>query len=296
MFGVTMSTFTVFGLTLRWYGVLVALAVLVAFILCPAREEKIGIKSGTSFYALMFTVIFGIICARLYYVAFNWEDYRTNPLDILYIHKGGLGIYGGILGGLLTLLVYSLITKTRFWRLTDLLAPALAIGQAIGRWGNFLNQEAYGELVTSTAYQFFPLSVMIEGNWHYATFFYESVWCLIIGIGLIIAQNRRGIRHEGDAFVFYAFLYSMERLIVEGMRTDSLMIAGVRISQALSMALLLATSIMIIVRTKKAPAVLSVLLILSVLMLGVSVLVMPPLASALICVFVMGFAFAVYRS
>ena len=236
MFGITRTTLTLFGLEIRWYGILIMLGVAGAILLAAKREKRLGLEKDTALNVAMIGVPVGIICARLYYVAFSWEYYSQHPSQILNIREGGIAIYGAIIGGLIAGLIYARIKKVRFLRLADLAAPSIALGQAIGRWGNFLNQEAYGRAVKNAALHFFPVSIYIEGSgWHYATFFYESAWCAFIVFALLTAERRGWFRKTGDLFAGYIFLYALERALVEGLRTDSLYMGPFRVSQLLSL-------------------------------------------------------------
>ncbi len=161
-----------------------------------------------------------------------------------------MAIYGGIIGGILAGALYARHKKISVFRLMDLAAPSLALGQAIGRWGNFVNQEAYGGIAAYPWQQVFPISVFIQADqqWHYATFFYESAWCFIIVI-LLLTAERKGLFHRaGDIFFTYALLYALERALVEGLRTDSLYWGTVRVSQALSLAALVICAAVLLVR------------------------------------------------
>lgn len=270
MFELTRSTLTIFGFSIRWYGVLIALGVLGAVLLAWRREEKLGLKRETTLDLALICVPAGIVCARLYYVLFSWDYYALHPAEILDLRGGGLAIYGGVIGGVLAGWIYSRVKKIPFGTLADLVAPGLAFGQAVGRWGNFLNQEAYGAAVTKAQFQFFPLSVYIEGSgWHWATFFYESLWCALICVFLLIAEKRGFFKRRGDTFLWYLFLYALERCLVEGLRTDSLYIGPLRVSQALSLGVLLVLQIGLCLRLRgKQRISMSIHQILSVLLLG----------------------------
>ncbi|MBR2572036.1 MAG: prolipoprotein diacylglyceryl transferase [Clostridia bacterium] len=235
-----------------WYGILIAAGMLCAYLTARAREKRCGFEEDLSAVCLLAGVPAGIVCARLYYVAFSFDAYRGDPLSILDLRSGGLAIYGGVLGGLAALWVLSRVKKLPFLRLCDLWAPGVALAQAIWHWGNFANGEAYGVRVADESLCFFPLSVWIESDssWHLATFFYESVWCLGICVFLLLLE-RRGRRRDGDLFLGYAALYALERLFVEGLRTDSLMWGPVRVSQALSAAVLAAALTAICIRRRR---------------------------------------------
>ena len=164
-----------------------------------------------------------------------------------------MAIYGGIIGGVLAGYLYARRKGLPFLRLADLAAPSIALGQAIGRWGNFVNQEAYGAVATQPWQQRFPISVFIraDGQWHFATFFYESAWCFIIVAALLIAERRHRFRRDGEIFRSYVFLYALERALVEGLRTDSLRLGPFRVSQLLSLAALLTCAAIALAQAKK---------------------------------------------
>ena len=164
-----------------------------------------------------------------------------------------MAIYGGIIGGVLAGAIYGRRKKLPFWKLADLAAPSLALGQAVGRWGNFVNQEAYGRVAAHAWQRRFPIAVFIraDGLWHYATFFYESVWCLLIVILLLNLERRDRFRRAGDVFLAYVFLYALERTFVEGLRTDSLYLGPLRVSQALSVVAMAAVAILWRLRRRK---------------------------------------------
>ena len=168
---ITRTALTVFGFSIHWYGVLIAMGVLLAILLMSRREKRYGLAPDTSLSLALWIVPFAIVCARAYYVAFEWSAFRDNPLEIFDIRGGGLAIYGGVLGGVLAGWIFTRAKHIPFLTMADVAAPALALGQAVGRWGNFVNQEAYGVPVTTPALQWFPLAVYIEreGGWFAAT-------------------------------------------------------------------------------------------------------------------------------
>ena len=194
-----------------------------------------------------------ILCARAYYVLFEWEQYKDNLLSIFQINKGELTIYGGILGGVAVVLIYCKVKELSFCSLADTLIPSLVLGQAIGRWGNFVNQETYGNLITNLDLQFFPYDVYIEelGQWHQATFFYESALNTLLLIVMLISYPH--FRKKGYLLPFYMIGYGVIRCFVEGLRTDSLnLMPGVRVSQVLSGCLILLGVLLVgIIRRRK---------------------------------------------
>ena len=230
------TDFTLFGLSIRWYGLLIALGIALGISLAMRREKRFGLPKDTVLDLALCGVPSAIVGARLYYVIFSWDAYAAHPVSALYVWEGGLAIYGGLLGGLLAGLVYAKVKRLNFLTLADLVAPSFALGQAVGRWGNFFNQEAYGRVVTAEWMQRFPIAVLIraDGLWHYATFFYESAWCLLIVLFLLAADKKGVFKRPGDTFFTYVLLYAVERALVEGLRTDSLYWGPVRVSQLLS--------------------------------------------------------------
>lgn len=254
----TPTGLNLFGLTIHWYGVIIAFGMALAVALACAREKRMGLPRDTALDLALLGIPAAIVCARLYYVVFSWREYAANPIRALYIWEGGMAIYGGIIGGVLAGYLYARHKGLPFLRLADLAAPSIALGQAIGRWGNFVNQEAYGVVATQPWQQRFPISVFIQadGQWHFATFFYESAWCFIIVAALLIGERRHRFRRDGEIFRAYVFLYAIERALVEGLRTDSLVLGPFRVSQLLSLAALLACAVIALVKAKrkKAPA------------------------------------------
>lgn len=243
--------FTLFGRDIYWYGVLMAVGIILAVILAMREGKRKKLPQDAIIDLCLVIIPCGIVGARIYYVLFELENYISNPISILYIWEGGLAIYGAVIFGLLGAVIYAKKKKIRFLRLVDCIAPGLVLAQAIGRWGNFFNQEAFGNPVTNEALLWFPMSVRIDAihyfngelcsnPYHLATFFYESLWCLLIFIALWLLRKK--FKHDGDCFLLYALLYSFERMFVEGMRGDSLYLiqpdaagmGGVRVSQLLS--------------------------------------------------------------
>lgn len=243
MIQVNRTAIELFGLSVHWYGVLIVTGIALGAALAAAREGRMGLPKDTALDLALACVPAAIVGARLYFVAFSWDQYAAGPWwRIFAVWEGGMAIYGGVIAGVLAGWLYARAKQLSFWRLTDLAAPCIPLGQAVGRWGNFVNQEAHGALVHNPALQFFPASVQIGGEWYYATFFYESMWCFLIVGALLLAERRRWFRREGDEFWAYVLLYALERGVVEGLRTDSLMLGGLRVSQGLSLLAALAVT------------------------------------------------------
>jgi phosphatidylglycerol:prolipoprotein diacylglycerol transferase len=190
------------------------------------------------------------VFARIYYIAFFFYQFADDWMSVFYFRLGGLAIYGAVIGGLLTALVFARAKKIPFGVIADLFAPSLLIGQAIGRWGTFINQEAYGAVIGNPVFNFFPIAVLIEatGQWHMAAFFYESAWCFIALVIILIMERQSAFYKSGDLFIWYALLYAAERAIVEGLRTDSLYVGGLRVSALLSLAISAAVCVYFLVR------------------------------------------------
>ena len=217
------------------YGLLIALALLLCTVLCQREARRLGLPADTGIDMALWAVPPAVICARIYYVVFRWDYYAADPLSALYFWQGGLAIYGALIGGFLGLLALSRKHQLSLLTLLDIAAPLVILGQDIGRWGNFFNGEAYGNPVSNPAWQFFPVAVYADGAWRLATFFYESVWNALGFVFLWLYRKRA--KQPGDVFFRYLLWYGAGRAVIEGLRADSLMWGGVRVSQALSVLL-----------------------------------------------------------
>ncbi len=227
--------FTLFGLDVMWYGVIISAGLLLGIILSFRECRRIGFKEDNLIDFLLVVVPVGIICARLYYVAFSWDYYSQNLNlgEIINIRNGGLAIHGGIFGGIIAGLIFCRIRKISFFRIIDIIAPSVILAQAIGRWGNFVNQEAYGGPTD------LPWGIMIDGVKVHPTFLYESLGNIIIFFFLMWYRKHKR-KNEGEVFALYLILYSVVRFFVEGLRTDSLMFLGLRTAQIASIVMFLA--------------------------------------------------------
>ncbi len=221
--------------TIPFYSVLIVSGMVIAILLASREEKRRKLPKDTIVDLALILIPVSVVCARLYYVLFAWDSFRDHLLSIFAIWEGGIAIYGGLIGGILTVLVFARFRHISPLLLFDILAPGVALAQAIGRWGNFFNMEAYGLPVDNPALQFFPFAVQIpEGGtitWHLATFFYESCWNFLIF--LILFSLRRRVPKHGMLFLLYSLLYAAGRLVIEELRTDSLMAGQMRISQLL---------------------------------------------------------------
>lgn len=219
--------FTVFGIDVMWYGVLIACAIVVATVITYKRAPRHGLEPDRILDFVLICVPAGIIGARLYYIAFNWEQYSGDFFKMINLRLGGLAIHGGLIFGLGTAAVLCAVWKFRPFNLLDLVIPSISLAQAIGRWGNYFNSEAHGGPTV------LPWAVTINGQTYHPTFLYESIWCLLLFFLLLYIDNYR--RFEGQVFFLYGILYSLERFFVEWLRTDSLMIGPFKQAQILSL-------------------------------------------------------------
>ncbi|MYL34015.1 prolipoprotein diacylglyceryl transferase [Pontibacillus yanchengensis] len=246
-------------LTIYWYGVIIATGAFLGLWLATRESERLGLKKDTFVDLVVFAIPIAILSARIYYVAFEWERYKNGSfIDMIAIWEGGIAIHGAIIGAVLTALVFARVRKVPFWKLVDIAAPSIILGQAIGRWGNFMNQEAHGGPVTETFYnnfmQYLPSFITnqmcIDGVMYHPTFLYESVWN-ILGFAFLLLLRRYNPR-RGEVFLSYVIWYSFGRYFIEGMRTDSLYIIGnLRTAQVISIVLIAWAVGMIIYRRYK---------------------------------------------
>lgn len=245
------NLFGIKGFNIAWYGAIIGLGMLLGVMLASYRAKRSGYKTDLIFDFILIALPFAIIFARLYYVVFDWEAYVDDPLKIFAIREGGLAIYGGVIGGFISAVIFCKIIKFPLLKLIDLAIPSLVLGQVIGRWGNFMNQEAYGEIITNPKLQFFPYGVYIDAvsEWHQATFFYESMWNLLLFILLLFITRK--IKKDGIVLSTYFIGYGLGRFLIEGIRTDSLYLFGeIRVSQMLSMLLVIAGVILFVLIRK----------------------------------------------
>ncbi|MFB5660907.1 prolipoprotein diacylglyceryl transferase [Alteribacillus sp. HJP-4] len=242
-------------LTVYWYGVIIGLGAFLGFIIANREAQKRGMPKDIFADLLIFAIPISIICARLYYVIFTWEYYAQNPGQILAVWQGGLAIHGGLIGAVVTAVIFSKKRGISFWKIADIAAPSIILGQAIGRWGNFMNQEAHGGPVNRDFLEslmlpeFIVNQMYIDGTYYHPTFLYESLWSLT-GFVVLLLLRRVNLR-RGEMFMSYVIWYSIGRFFVEGMRTDSLMIGDVlRTAQMISILLIAGAVILIIYRRK----------------------------------------------
>ena len=230
------STFTIGPLTVHYYGLIIACGLVLAVVYACRRSREFGISEDDLTDGVLWVTPFAIICARLYYCIFSWESggYAENPISILYIWKGGLAIYGGVIGAAVGIIVFCKIKKIKIPMLLDLVSLGFLIGQTLGRWGNFFNREAFGSETGS----FLRMGLMNgrtgEVIYVHPTFLYESVWNAIGFVLLHKLSKHR--RYDGQVALGYAAWYGLGRAFIEGLRTDSLYIGSIRVSQLLAAA------------------------------------------------------------
>lgn len=238
--------------SIYWYAAIIVSAFGISFFLITRRVKKninsYDIKLDDIYDLAIGLLLVGIMSARLYYVLFNWERYSKNPIEIFKIWNGGLAIYGGIIGVMIFAIILSKIKKIKFYDLADLVIPYLSLCQSLGRWGNFINQEAYGYECTMP----WKMGIFNEqlGNYIYVhpTFLYESIFDFILFLILILTTKNR--KFSGQVFCSYMIGYGMIRGVVEGFRTDSLMLGSFRISQVLSIVFVLIFGILYFYKRK----------------------------------------------
>lgn len=225
-------------LGISWYAILIVSAILIGFAYCTHEARRLKLEQDTMIDFLLYAIPLGIVFARLYYVVFRFNAYSEDILSVFNLREGGLAIYGGVIGGLIAARLAARKHGESILTILDVVAPALVLGQAIGRWGNYINMEAYGLRISEEYLQFFPFAVEIPVGgvwyWHMATFFYEFCWNLLVFALLLAIRHHQ--RRRGDVFCWYLLLYCAGRTVIEGLRYDSLTFISefVRISQVLS--------------------------------------------------------------
>lgn len=228
------NSFKIFGIEIKFYGITMALAMLVGVILACKNAKLRGLNSDNIFLVALYILPISIIGARLFFVL--GSDMSYSFLEILQIWNGGMSIYGGIIGGAIGVLLYCLIHKKNFFDVADVACVSLIIGQAIGRWGNFFNQEVYGHVVTNPNWQWFPFAVLLDnGEWHYALFFYEFLINILIFIALMFIIKK--VKNKGIVTSVYLISYGLVRFILEPLREAeyNLMLFGVKLSSITSL-------------------------------------------------------------
>ncbi len=237
--------FKVGPLTIHWYGVIIATGFLLAVLYCAHRAEEFGLTSDNVFDVILLGVPLGIICARIYFCAFHWDLFRDDPISVLYIWEGGLGMYGVIFGAVLATVIYCRWKKLSILAFLDMVVFGFIIGQTMGRWGNFMNREAFGYETDI----FCKMGLTQNGVTYYVhpTFLYESLWNLV-GFTFMHFWSKKHRRYDGQVLLVYLAWYGCGRMLIEGLRTDSLYLWGtdIRVSQLVSFILLLASAAILV--------------------------------------------------
>ena len=246
------SYFTVFGKTIYFYGVLIALGFLLAILFCGKKSAEFGIKADDFYDLMLWLIPLSIVGARLYFVLFRLQDYLADPISILYVHEGGLAIYGGVIAGVLCVVGVCRHKGIPIPAMLDLAILGLLIGQIVGRWGNFMNREAFG---TETSVFCRMGLTAPDGTTIYVhpTFLYESLWNLACFVFLLCFLRAGKRRYDGQCALIYFFWYGLGRAWIEGLRTDSLYIggSGIRVSQLLSLILALTAGTILLLQSRK---------------------------------------------
>mgnify|MGYP004519076811 FL=1 len=227
------SYFKIFGFTFHWYGIIIAAGFLLAIFYAMKRCKQFGLTEDNIIDLLIFTVPLAIVGARAYYVIFSWSDYKDNPINVFKIWEGGLAIYGGVIGAVTGLIIFSKVKHIKIGPAADIGSLGLLIGQSIGRWGNFVNREAYGAKTNV------PWRMGLTNEWgtfyYHPCFLYESLWN---ALGLLILHfYSKKRKFDGEVFFLYIAWYGLGRLFIEGLRTDSLYLFGsnLRVSQLVAL-------------------------------------------------------------
>ncbi|MBT2730642.1 prolipoprotein diacylglyceryl transferase [Bacillus sp. ISL-75] len=230
-------------ISVHWYGIIIGLGAMLGLYLATQECKKRGISPDVLVDLVIFALPIAIISARIYYVLFEWSYYKNHLSEIPAIWNGGIAIHGGLIGAVITAIIFTNKRKISFWKLADITAPSILLGQAIGRWGNFMNQEAHGGPVSRTFLEnlHLPTSIInqmnINGTYYHPTFLYESLWSLT-GVIILISLRKVNLR-RGELYLMYLIWYSIGRFFIEGMRTDSLMLTDhLRIAQVISILIL----------------------------------------------------------
>ncbi len=219
-------------LTIYLYGIVIALGLMAAVLYALRRSREFGLKQDDILDGVLWVTPFSILCARAYYCAFTWSEYRDNPISVLYIWNGGLAIYGAVLGAIVGVIVFCKIKKVKLGAVLDIVALGFLIGQSAGRWGNFFNREAFGAATDSFLRMGLYNTVTGVTEYYHPTFLYESVWNLTGLVLLHFLSKKR--QYDGQIALGYAAWYGLGRTFIEGLRMDSLYWGPFRVSQVLA--------------------------------------------------------------
>lgn len=247
--------FSIFNVDIYYYSLFILTGIIIAYFLIKFETKKHNIDFNIVSNLLFYTIIIGILGARVYYVIFNISYYANNLLEIINIRNGGLAIHGGIISAIIFIYYYTKKHNLNFIRILDIFAPGVIIAQAIGRWGNFFNQEAYGKAVAvSKLYKlhipkFIINGMKIDGIYYYPTFYFESIWCIIGFIIMIFLRKYKNLK-LGTLTGFYLMFYSFGRFFIETLRVDSLMLFNIKMAQFVSVIGFITGLIIIIISNK----------------------------------------------
>ncbi|HHC6250992.1 TPA: prolipoprotein diacylglyceryl transferase [Staphylococcus aureus] len=242
-------------LSVRWYGIIIAVGILLGYFVAQRALVKAGLHKDTLVDIIFYSALFGFIAARIYFVIFQWPYYAENPGEIIKIWHGGIAIHGGLIGGFIAGVIVCKVKNLNPFQIGDIVAPSIILAQGIGRWGNFMNHEAHGEPVSRAFLEqlhlpnFIIENMYINGQYYHPTFLYESIWDVA---GFIILVNIRKHLKLGETFFLYLTWYSIGRFFIEGLRTDSLMLtSNIRVAQLVSILLILISISLIVYRRIK---------------------------------------------
>ncbi|HFD6289443.1 TPA: prolipoprotein diacylglyceryl transferase [Staphylococcus aureus] len=242
-------------LSVRWYGIIIAVGILLGYFVAQRALVKAGLHKDTLVDIIFYSALFGFIAARIYFVIFQWPYYAENPSEIIKIWHGGIAIHGGLIGGFIAGVIVCKVKNLNPFQIGDIVAPSIILAQGIGRWGNFMNHEAHGGPVSRAFLEqlhlpnFIIENMYINGQYYHPTFLYESIWDVA---GFIILVNIRKNLKLGETFFLYLTWYSIGRFFIEGLRTDSLMLtSNIRVAQLVSILLILISISLIVYRRIK---------------------------------------------
>ncbi|HDA8603437.1 TPA: prolipoprotein diacylglyceryl transferase [Staphylococcus aureus] len=242
-------------LSVRWYGITIAVGILLGYFVAQRALVKAGLHKDTLVDIIFYSALFGFIAARIYFVIFQWPYYAENPSEIIKIWHGGIAIHGGLIGGFIAGVIVCKVKNLNPFQIGDIVAPSIILAQGIGRWGNFMNHEAHGGSVSRAFLEqlhlpnFIIENMYINGQYYHPTFLYESIWDVA---GFIILVNIRKHLKLGETFFLYLTWYSIGRFFIEGLRTDSLMLtSNIRVAQLVSILLILISISLIVYRRIK---------------------------------------------